>query len=252
MATILPNRHRLDITGINANNLVIGELHTPAVRKIRSVATTYGPYFTDSLRVFDHVTNKALVRGIDYQCVDILSLPTAQYAKEICTIILLTNRLISIIRIDYQALGGEYERQYEAIKLLLENLLVDDRPIDWMNVIKPDGFNPSLHLHAIGDVIGFEYVVVALEQLRNVIMLGDESTHIELFRKIEDNRKILLRLMNDNLVEITNNLTTEVNGINDIINTLDSKCDDIFYKASLMLAASEHECLIPVCLTLPD
>lgn len=202
----MPNntRFNVDLTGTNVNNKVIDEPHLLANRVYRSIAPTYGPYYTESLVVVDGSTNTTLVRDTHYKCLDVVGIPTAQSGKEICTIIVVIDQSInSNILITYQALGGQYERTHEAIKLLVDNLLTNNRPIYWPNIAnRPSTFTPSHHLHRVGDVIGFEYLVVELERLKNAILLGDEIAHNEILSYIDANINALKVMVdnNDNLV----------------------------------------------------
>ncbi len=197
----MPNntRFNVDLTGTNVNNKVIDEPHLLANRVYRSIAPTYGPYYTDSLVVVDGSTNATLVRDTHYKCLDVVGIPTAQSGKEICTIIVVIDQSInSNILITYQALGGQYERTHEAIKLLVDNLLTDNRPVSWPNILNRDTeFEPSHHLHRVGDAIGFEYVTVELERLKNAILLGDEIAHMEILGYVDANIAAL-RLVVDN------------------------------------------------------
>jgi hypothetical protein len=182
-----PIRYNLDLTGVNIDNRVIDEPHNLPVKKYRSIAPTYGPYFTESLQVVDGSSNSVLVRDIHYKCLDVVGIPTAQSGKEICTIIVITSEAVSnTVRLTYQALGGGYERTYEAIRLLIDNLLQDDRPVSWPNILnRPAVFEPSHHLHRIGDVIGFEYLTVEMERLKNSILIGDEIAHDEILAYVD-------------------------------------------------------------------
>ena len=102
-----PTRYIVDLTGVNPNNRVEGELHSLPNKINRSVAPTYGPYYTESLEVYDATTNNKLTRDIHYKCLDVVGLPTAQSGKEICTILVITNPSVgNIVSINYQALGG--------------------------------------------------------------------------------------------------------------------------------------------------
>jgi hypothetical protein len=194
-----PIRFNLDLTGTNPDNRVLGEVHELAVKNYRSLAPIYGPYYTQSLEVYDATTNSLLVRDIHYKCLDVVGIPTAQSGKEICTVIVITNPSVSnSVRLNYQALGGGYERTFEAIKLLLDNLLSDQRPVSWPNILdRPTSFEPSNHLHRVGDVIGFEYMVAELERLKTAILLGDEIAHMEILSYIDTSISGLRQLLDD-------------------------------------------------------
>lgn len=200
-----PTRFNVDLTGNNINNLVVDEPHGLPLRKYRSIAPVYGPYYTESLQVVDAMTGSLLIRDSHYKCLDVVGIPTAQSGKEICTIITIVSPTVSSnIRITYQALGGEYEHTYEAIRRLVDTLLVDNRPITWPSILnKPAVFEPSNHLHRIGDVIGFEYLTVQLERLRSAILLGDEQSHDNILAYVDAKIQFL-----KNLVTNTENYIT--------------------------------------------
>ncbi len=200
-----PTRFNLDLTGNDIDNRVVDEPHALALKRYRSIAPTYGAYFTESLEVVDASNGNVLVRDSHYKCLDVVGIPTAQSGKEICTIVVITSETVSSnVRLTYQALGGGYERTYEAIRLLIDNLLADTRPVYWPSILnRPAVFEPSNHLHRIGDVIGFEYLTMELERLKSAILVGDETAHNELLSYIDSNIQALNGIIND-----TQNLIT--------------------------------------------
>jgi hypothetical protein len=172
----LPNiRYALDPTGVNPDNLIVGEIHTLSSSQIRAVATTYGPFFTESIQIRDHITNSLLVRGVDFQCVELLQEATVRYGKEISSLILILNSNVSNqVRINYQVLGGLYQNNSSAIVSMYESFMSDDRDVDWVNVLnKPYQYPPTLHNHLLEDIYGFEALSVSLERVRNAIVLSD-------------------------------------------------------------------------------
>lgn len=182
-----PTRFNVDLTGTSPSNRVEGEYHTLPNKTNRSVATTYGPYYTESLEVYDATTGNKLTRNVHYRCLDVVGIPTAQSGKEICTVIVVTNSNVgNAVRLNYQALGGGYEHTYEAIRLLMDTLLNDARLVGWPSLIdRLPSFNPSHHLHRVGDAIGFEYMVNELERLKSAILLGDEIAHMEILSYVD-------------------------------------------------------------------
>jgi hypothetical protein len=125
--------------------------------------------------IYDEVTNTPLVRGLDFQCVELLQEATLKYGQEISGLVLVINPLVSSkIRVSYQTLGGLYQYDASGIVQMYETVMRDNRPIAWTDVLnKPLEYPPSLHNHVLDDVYGFEYVVVALERIRNAIILSD-------------------------------------------------------------------------------
>jgi hypothetical protein len=153
---------------------------------------------------------------VHYKCLDVVGIPTAQSGKEICTIVVITNPSVSnSVRLNYQALGGGYERTFEAIKLLMDNLMSDTRPVSWSNILnRPTEFEPSHHLHRIGDVIGFEYMVAELERLKTAILLGDEIAHMEILTYIDVSISGLKQLIDDSQNTVTLLAVTAATGAN--------------------------------------
>lgn len=237
MANIIPYRYELDYTGVNKDNLVAGELHSPENYDIRSIAPIYGPYFTDTLKVYNAATGDLLFRNISYQCVDVVGVAAAKSGKEVCTIILLTDKSIRSVNITYQALGGPYEQRYEAIRLLMENLNLTKDLVTWRDIVdKPSSFNPTMHLHAIGDVVGFEYMIAALEQIKNAIILGDDNQHMEIFNQLNNTKNIIDNIQNNPLISLTNDLNNNASLALTLANSIDSKCDQLLLSTANILS----------------
>lgn len=183
----------LDPTGTSPDNLVVDEPHTLiANRTFRAIAPFQGAYFAESMKVVDAATGVQLTDGTNgtpeqYYCCEYYELPSARYGKEIDAIVIIKDPSVSNnVRITYQALGGPYGTSAQAIIQQLEALKLDNRPVRWGDIIgKPSQFPPSKHLHDIGDVYGFEYVVHALDRIRDAIELGDQASHDEIYRYID-------------------------------------------------------------------
>ena len=167
-------RYALDPTGHNPNNLVIGEIHQLSTAQVRTIAPGYGPFYSESIVVYDHGTNVLLTKGLDYQVVHLLQDASLTFGKEICQIILITNRAVTDkVRLNYQVLGGNYQNSAKAISDAYETFASDNRPVDWVNGVlnKPTQYPPSLHKHLLEDVVGFGSLVVALERIGQAITL---------------------------------------------------------------------------------
>lgn len=200
-------RYPLDKTGTNPNNAVVGEIHNLPNRRIRAIATEYGAYFVESLSVIDLSNNQPLTKD-QYRTDTMYALPTGWTGKEICAIILITDPNVSNnVMVSYQALGGEFSYSATAVIQQIEALDLDDRPVKWGDIIgKPDRFPPDYHLHDIGDVYGFEYVVHALEQIRQAILLGDAASHDQIYRYIDQVIATLTALVNSQKDQLNTHL----------------------------------------------
>jgi hypothetical protein len=137
-----------------------------------------------------------------------LEFPTGAYGKEIDGIILIKDTTVSNnIEIDYQTLGGQYSTNSDAIIQMLNSADLDDRPVAWGDIIgKPDAFVPAMHYHDIGDVYGFEYVVHAIERVREAILIGDDASHDQIYRYIDASNALL----DQHITTVDNNLAAHI------------------------------------------
>lgn len=207
-------RYTLDPTGLNPDNRVVGEIHNLSSRDIRALAPLYGAYFTDSLRVYDNSTDRLLARGTDYQCVELLQDASLKYGKEICLLVLIVNKQITNqVRINYQVLGGGFQNPADSIINLYENVIKDERPVNWINVInKPTEYNPSLHQHLINDVVGFQSIIHAIERVRNAIILSDVPAYEALLDHVHAENQALREYIANTVTEqVINHVASEDN-----------------------------------------
>lgn len=181
MATILPHRYPVDLTGESTDNLIIDEPHSPVRRKVRCIAPMYAPFFKDSMQVYEVGNAVPLIQGTQYKLMNLIPLPTAMAggALECYALIAIIDESVGDnLTLDYQTVGGEFVQSFEAALSLLEALSNDTRPATWPNVIdRPLVYPADLHLHAVGDVIGWEYVSVQLQQVREAVINGDARDH---------------------------------------------------------------------------
>lgn len=172
-------RYELDKTGTNPNNFVSREKHTlqPKSRPsdVRVTCPTYGPFYAESLQMWDSDTGRILVNKVDYIATELLADASATFGKEIDQYIVVINGAVSNnVEISYQVLGGNYQNNGSVVQNVFETFLNDTRPVDWTNVTnKPATYPPSLHMHLLQDIIGFGPLVVALERIRQAILLSN-------------------------------------------------------------------------------
>lgn len=181
----------LDLSGVAITNKVVAELHIVAATGTRAIVTTRGPFYTRGLIVRNKTTGIELVPDVDYRPVHMFLEASLRAGQEICSvIIILPTSTVTEVEIDYQAIGGEYSASVSAIEQMLESLDLDNRTVFWGDLLgAPEYFPPTAHLHDVGDVYGFEYIVAVLEQIRRAILLGDQAAFDELrnYVNLQDN-----------------------------------------------------------------
>ncbi len=173
-------KYQIDPSGVNPNNLVVGEVHTVLTTKNSTVVPMYGAYFTDSLIIYDvNNLSNPLTRGVDYICLELVEEATAKYGQEICQLILvIANPLTTTVSINYQVLGAYYSYQTDNIETLYNSALSTNQGVDWYNVLnKPLAFVPSEHINMLEDIYGFEPVIYALERIKDSINLANSISY---------------------------------------------------------------------------
>lgn len=171
-------RYPLDLTGRSTNNLVQAEPHnigaTSASRKNRVIVPKYGAFYTEGLRVRVKSTGKVLEPKTQYVCTEFYQDASVVTGLEVCCAIVITDTLVpSDLEIFYQVVGGEFSVSAGALQDAIDNLNIDNRPVHWGDIIGlPETFAPSDHLHDIGDLYGFEYLIPVLENMVTAILTG--------------------------------------------------------------------------------
>lgn len=181
-------KYPLDLTGENPGNKITGEPKVLNTSRTRVICANYGAYFTESMVVTDASTGVPLVKGVDWYPGWLYQMATEQTGKEVCALIVITNPDVNLnVSLDYQVLGGEYSYSYDAIVQMIQALGLDDRPVEWGNIInKPPAFTPAPHLHDVGDVYGWEYVVQAIQNLTQAIALGSAASEKTFYTYVDN------------------------------------------------------------------
>lgn len=197
----------LDPLGTSPDNLIVREPHTTTTRRFRAIATNYGGFFAESLKVYDDASGQEL-RPDQFYAAEMYQVPTHLYSKKICAVVIVTDPSLSPqLSVTYQAVGDVWSTSQQAIVDQLERLQLDNRPVAWGDIInKPSGFTPSAHLHDAGDIYGFEYVVFALDRIRDAIALGDAASHDAIYRYVDHQDGVLKDLIDQNAGNFRNHV----------------------------------------------
>lgn len=146
---IYPNipEYRLDITGVNKENLIPGEYVARTVSDQNRILTPrHAPFFIDSVRMV-YANGEPMVYGVDYDFFNIMGKLSEYTGKAVgCFIRLLkSNELKFVIR--YQTVGSTSLFDQSLLDMFNSNSN-DNRSVWWYNISgKPDQFPPKLHGH---------------------------------------------------------------------------------------------------------
>lgn len=180
-------KYPLDLTGRSPANKIAGEPHSLVVAGNRAFVPQHGPFYTKSLVVRRASTGEVLSRNTHYKAVQLFVEATIRSGQEVCSVIVISDDTIGMdFTIDYQVVGGDYSTSVDSIQQLIDSLELDHRSVQWGSIIgKPERFPAAPHLHDVGDVYGWEYVVAELEAIRQAILMGDEASHRELIQYVD-------------------------------------------------------------------
>lgn len=177
----------LDLTGRSPDNKVVGETHGPCYPGNRVFVLSYGPFYSKSLVIRNKSTGVALTPNVDYKAVHTFIEPTLKTGLLVCSIIQIEAPAYGIeLSCDYQVLGGDYSLSTSALENLVDDLNNDDRAVRWGEIIgKPEAYPPTPHLHDIYDVFGWQYIVAAIEAIRQALLLGRNGNNDDLYAYID-------------------------------------------------------------------
>lgn len=183
-------KYPLDLTGETPENRIEGEPHVLEPGLNRSLVPRYGAFYTDGLVVRDADTTEILTPNDQYIPIMYHAEASERAGKEVCAgIVVLDGTVSDNVVVDYQVVGGDYQNLTQVILDLIENLNLDEREVMWGDLLgRPDAFPPAQHLHDLGDIFGFEYLVQAVSDLRDAVLYGDVASHDEIKAMIEARR----------------------------------------------------------------
>jgi hypothetical protein len=186
-------KYGLDVTGKNPDNLVSGEIHTVPLDNKYAFATDYGPFYSDSVKITVKDTGVVLTQGTDYECLYLYVDAVQASGKPVTAVIHVLNKSINgDLLLDYQVVGGPYSSNAYALEELIALLGIDNRAVAWENIgNKPLVFPPAPHLHAATDLYGLEWVVDAINELTQAVLLGDVASHDQIYLRIATVKKQL-------------------------------------------------------------
>lgn len=177
MATI--TKLPLDFKGTLASNYREGEEHTLTKangRVNRMFTPDFGAFYTESL-VVRQSDGKLLVRDKDYVVTYYYKDLGAVTAKEVCAIIVVTNKDVTPgVRITYRAVGGPYALSFKELKAVLDETETAPGKIKWEDIIdKPLQYVPDDHEHEYWQLYGLESTNFNLDALGKAWALGRKS-----------------------------------------------------------------------------
>lgn len=193
MAQPIVLKYKEDLTGLDPANKVINEPHKVGNRRYRILIPEHGAFFAAGVQITDALTRLPLSSD-DYKLVEYEPVPSKRAAQPVFSVILITNEALATDTFWFtgQYLGGDSSYSSNAIQRMYEDVMKDDRPVHWGDILdKDEWFNPLDHLHDGGDVFGQEHVVAAISALSRAILMGDNASHDQILALIDSGNAAL-------------------------------------------------------------
>ena len=176
-------RYQEDMTSHDPNNLIADESQIAEGVSNGVIVPTYTPFYSEGLIV--RTATATLVRGRDYLVGELAPEITSRSGHEASNTILILEPQSEPYTITYQCVGGPYLNIVPIVSA--HDGIVYDGPVDWHSVVnKPDRFVPTPHPHVLDDVIGWGYLVEALERIRQAIVLSNVPAYEKLIEWVSD------------------------------------------------------------------
>lgn len=192
-------RFPLDATATSIHNLVLGEEHEMQARDRRVIAPKQGCFYAKSLHVVNPATNQEYKRGQHYVLNGISLTGCVRFGREVASLIVIIDPSVpSYVKINYQAVGDEYQEPVDVTRVLMQQTQLDTRPVFWENIFdRKTEFDPVKHLHDIGDPYNFNETVYLVDRMRQAVELSDMVTHDPFYLTVDTLKKGFDEVLNN-------------------------------------------------------
>lgn len=156
-----------DYTGKNLDHRKISEKRKLTDATSRLVTLDFGAFFAESLVIRNVATARPLTPGKDYACVELDTLATKRSGKQVCTAILIENKQVVDIEIDYIFVGGQHMSGLHLIKELKSIYPTGLKPrYEYDKVLnKPETYKPKEHTTHVKELYGFDGINRSLQEM---------------------------------------------------------------------------------------
>lgn len=167
----------VDYTGELASNRVAGEVHELEGSLNKLLVPYNGFFYTNNMRLYDD-KHQLLTREEDYEC--IYANPEVQMRTpglEVCGAIIIKPHIkTNTASLSCNYVGGSWANYTKAIEEALIALDLDKRSIDFASLIgMPEYFTAGAHIEDIGNVYGFEYLITAINRIKDTMSLNHSA-----------------------------------------------------------------------------
>lgn len=180
-------KYPYDRTAASITNKVVGEAHTIGTTRMRLFATDYGPFYGGTEVIIEADGGYELKRGEDYRLMHPYDEARRRTGRPVYAVVQVTNPNIKTqLLFTGQMVGGEFSFSTYAIKQAILELMADDRPIYYGDLVGiPSQFVPAPHLHSGYDLYGLKALVESNADIAAAIREGDVGSRMLLLQQIQ-------------------------------------------------------------------
>lgn len=178
-------KYPLDLLGTSPANKVKDEAHPIGSTRMRLFASDYGPFFGNSVKLVDQATGYVLQSG-DFKLLHPYREARERTGQAVYAVVQILNPTLGpVILFTAQMVGGEFSFSTYAIKQAVTEMLSDDRPVFYGDLIGiPAQFVPAAHLHSAYDLYGMKALVESNYDISSAIREGDLASRQLLLTQI--------------------------------------------------------------------
>ena len=176
-----------DYTGINLNHRIINEKRKLTDATSRVVTLDYGAFFINEYFVVRNAaTARPLIPGRDYACVELDVLATEKSGIQVSTVILVQNKQVADIEIDYIFVGGQHMTGLHLIKQLKKIYPAGvEAKYHWDSVLnKPETFKAKAHQTHVKELYGFDGIASSIQDMVDALGFKDGRQANNTFAKV--------------------------------------------------------------------
>lgn len=206
----------LDLTGSLAANKVINESHNVSLEINRFIVPNEGGFYSRDLIVRNVATGEPLRPVADYSLYEPVEEIWKRLGVGVYKIIHIHNPLIAAVRIDYQAIGGDYQYTAQQLEAEVGSLLAGGSstyPFGHVSGMPLGGLPPELHFEDARETYDAGKLVLAINHIADAINSGDRLALSQIYQYVGDYADDYHRAA----LEAIAGLSTRVDNLKDIL-----------------------------------
>lgn len=228
-------------TGGLANTRITAERHIfTGVSNYNPVVVKKGCAYIEDIEIVDANTGVSLIKYVDYDPLDLCSVPTKLSGKEVYSTVLVKKPGVLEVDVSY-SYPTEFESSsgvVQALSSLLSTLTGDVRKVWWHHIKdRPVLFNPILHRHDLSKSAGYEHLVNTLDQLIKILILGDEHGHDQIRYYIDIQMQNHYNSLVSEFMDVNNSTNQVLGAINTKLNSNRDAVNSLLIKINSLVTA---------------